>query len=155
MDLPPRQTSRLSHQPGELSRIVRDKLERGELPKVEEAKLILNLGVITACDVCGSPITGMEHIAELHDGRQFRFHESCIDVWRCERGTGGDRARLVIPQPDWEGNNPEVMCAACGLHIQPFDGRYVLRSASFHPSCYDRMQKDDGAAPSRDRPAAP
>ncbi len=147
MDSPSRHTSRPSDHPRDLSGIVRQKLERGELPKGDEAKVTLNLGQIRACDACGSPITGMEYIAELHDGRQFRFHALCIEVWRGERGAGSDRARLVIPQPDWEGNNPEVLCAACGLRIQPFDGRYVLRSASFHPSCYDQMQKGDGAAP--------
>ena len=135
-------------EPRDLSAVVRHKLESGELPKVDEARLILNLGLVTACAACGSPITGLEYIAELHDGRQFRFHEVCIEVWRSERGTGGDRPRLVIPQPDWEGNNPDVPCAACGLRIQPFVARYVVRSTSFHPSCYDRMQQGDVAAPS-------
>jgi len=136
-----------SESPWDLGAIVRHKLETGELPKGEEARLTLNLGLVGPCDVCGAPITGMEYIAEVHDGRQFRFHGVCIEVWRRERGAGGDRAQLVIPQPDWEGNNPEVSCTACGLRIQPFDGRYVLRGASFHPACYDRMQQEEAAAP--------
>jgi hypothetical protein len=133
-------------QPQDLASLVRHKLETGDLPKGEEARLMLNLGVISPCDACGSRITGMEHIAELHDGRKFRFHAACIEAWQRERGAGGDHARFVIPQPDWEGNNPEVVCTACGLRIQPFDGRYVLQSASFHPKCYDRCQQADGAA---------
>ena len=53
----------------------------------------------------------------------------------------------MTPQPDWDGNNPEVLCTACGLRIQPFDGRYLAQSASFHPKCYDQAQRTDGAAP--------
>ena len=147
MDPPPHHTPHRTDEPRDLSQIVRHKLERGDLPKDDEAKLTLNLGPIRPCVACGSPITGMEYIAELHDGRQFRFHGVCIEVWRRERDAGGDRARLVIPQPDWEGNNPEVPCTACGLRIQPFDGRYVMRGASFHPSCYERMQQGKPAAP--------
>ena len=40
--------------------------------------------------------------------------------------------------------SPEVLCAACGLRIQPYDGRYVVQSASFHPTCYDQAQPMDG-----------
>ena len=83
----------------------------------------------------------MEYIAELHDGRKLRFHTLCIEAWHRERRAGGDQARFVIPQPDWEGNNPEVLCTVCGLRIQPFDGRYVAESASFHPRCYDQAQR--------------
>src|SRR5262245_3118921 len=144
MDPPPGHAQTPSDQPRDLSGIVRHKLGTGELPKDDEATLTLNLGPISACNACGSPITGMEYIAELHDGRKFRFHALCLEVWQRERGTGGDRGRYVTPQPDWEGNNPEVSCTACGLRIQPFDGRYVVRSASFHPACYAQMQKGDG-----------
>jgi DNA-directed RNA polymerase subunit RPC12/RpoP len=133
-------------QPRDLISLVRHKLERGDLPKGEEARLTLNLGLISPCDACGSRITGMEHVAELHDGRKFRFHAVCIEAWQRERGASGDHARFVIPQPDWEGNNPEVRCAACGLRIQPFDGRYVRQSASFHPKCYDQGPQADGTA---------
>jgi len=132
-------------QPRDLISLVRYKLQTGDLPKVEEARLTLNLGLIRPCDACGSRITGMEHIAELHDGRKFRFHALCIEAWQRERGTGGDHARFVIPQPDWEGNNPEILCTACRLRIQPFDGRYVLQSASFHPTCYEQGLQADGA----------
>ncbi len=107
---------------------------------------MLNLGLISPCDACGSPITGMEHIAEFHDGRKLRFHALCIATWQRERGAGGEQPRFVVPQPDWEGNNPEVSCAACGLRIQPFEGRYVLKSASFHPKCNDQVQRADRAA---------
>ena len=55
----------------------------------------------------------------------------------------GERPQLVLPIPDWEGNNPEIPCTACGLRIQPFIHRYVLRSESFHPVCYERMQQGD------------
>lgn len=134
-------------QPRDLGSIVREKLAAGELPKGEEVSLTLNLGLISACDVCGAPITRMEYVAEHHDGRKFRFHARCIEAWQRERAAGGEPARFVMPQPDWEGNNPEVLCAACGLRIQPFEGRYVLRSASFHPECYDRAQRADGTAP--------
>ncbi len=143
---PPGHAPSKPDQPRDLSSIVRQKLATGELPKGEEARLTLNLGPISPCDACGSPITGMEYIAELHDGRKLRFHALCIEAWQRERGAGGDQARFVIPQPDWEGNNPEVLCAACGLGIQPFDGRYVVQSASFHPQCYDQGQRVDGAA---------
>jgi len=125
------------HEPRDLRSLVRDKLKAGNLPKVEEARLTLNLGLVSPCDACGSPITGMEHIAEFHDGRKFRFHAQCSEAWQHERRAVGDQARFVIPQPDWEGNNPEVPCTACGFRIQPFDERYVLESASFHPRCYD------------------
>ena len=53
----------------------------------------------------------------------------------------------MTPQPDWEGNSPEVLCTACGLRIPPFDGRYLVEGASFHPKCYDQVQRADGAAP--------
>ena len=131
-------------QPRDLGAIVRNKLATGELPKGEESRLTLNLGLVSPCDACGSPITGMEHIAELHDGRKFRFHAPCIEAWQRERGAGGDRARFVTPPPDWEGNAPDVLCAACLQRIQPFDGRFVLQSASFHPTCYDQWQQRDG-----------
>src|SRR4249920_2106939 len=72
-------------QPRNLSALVRNKLATGELPKGEEAMLTLNLGPISPCDACGSPITGMEYIAEFHDGRKLRFHALCIEAWRCER----------------------------------------------------------------------
>ncbi len=90
----------------------------------------------------------MEYIAELHDGRTFRFHAPCIETWHRERRAGGDQAQFVTPQPDWEGHSPEVLCTACGLRIQPFDGRYLVQSASFHPKCYDQKQRTDGAVQS-------
>jgi hypothetical protein len=130
----------------DLDSVVRDKLAKGELPKGEEARLTMNLGLVSPCDACGSPITGMECIAELHDGRKLRFHALCIEAWHRQRRAGGDGARFVTPPPDWEGNNPEILCAACGLAIQPFDGRFVVEGTSFHPACYDRAQRTDGAA---------
>jgi len=136
----------VSGTPSDLSAIVREKLAAGDLPKGEEANLTLNLGPIRACDACGSPITGMEHTAEFHDGRKFRFHAPCIEAWRRERGAGGDRARFVTPPPDWEGNAPDVLCAACALRIQPFEGRLVVQSASFHPKCYEQGQQTDRTA---------
>jgi hypothetical protein len=132
--------------PRDLAAIVRQKLAAGELPKAEEVRLTLHLGLVSPCAACEAPITGMESVAELHDGRKLRFHVLCVEAWQRERGAGGDRARLVVPQPDWEGNNPEVLCAACGLRIQPFDGRYVLRTDSFHPECYERSLRTDAAA---------
>jgi hypothetical protein len=109
----------------------------------------MNLGLVASCDVCGAPITGMEYVAELHDGRKLRFHALCIEALHRERRAGGDRARFVTPQPDWEGNNPEILCAACGLIIQPFDGRYVLEGTSLHPACYERAHRTDGVAQRR------
>jgi len=144
---PPGHAPSTPDQPHDLGAIVRHKLATGELPKGEEARLTLNLGPISPCDACGSTITGMEYIAELHDGRKLRFHALCIEAWKRERRAGGDQARFVTPQPDWEGNSPEVLCTACGLRIQPFDGRYLLEGASFHPKCYDQVQRADGAAP--------
>ena len=131
--------------PPDLGAIVRRRLATGELPKGEEAALTLNLGLISPCDACGSPITGMECIAEFHDGRKLRFHALCIEAWRRERGASGDQARFVTPPPDWEGNTPEVRCAACRLPIPPFEGRFVARSGSFHPRCYDRTHGPDAA----------
>lgn len=133
----------LSGQPRDLGAIVRQKLAAGDLPKTEEARLTMNLGPVSPCAACGSPITVMECIAELHDGRKLRFHALCMEAWQRERGVGGDQARFVTPQPDWEGHTPEVLCAACGLAIQPFDGRFVAKTGSFHPRCYDRMQEGD------------
>ena len=133
-------------QPRDLGAIVRNKLATGELPKGEESKLTLNLGLVSPCDACGSPITGMEYIADLHDGRKFRFHALCIEAWQRERGAGGDQARFVTPHPDWEGHSPEVLCTACGVRIQAFDGRYVVHGASFHPRCYEQVSRPDGAA---------
>lgn len=122
--------------------IVRERLATGMLPKGGEARLTLNLGPIGPCDGCGSPITGMEYIAELHDDRKLHFHGVCIEVWQRERGAGGEEARFVTPQPDWEGNAPEVLCMACRLPIEPFNGRFVTQSGSLHPGCYDRMQNE-------------
>ena len=122
--------------------IVRARLATGKLPRGGEARLTLNLGPVRPCDGCGSPITGMECIAELHDDRKLHFHGLCVEVWQSERGARGDRAQLVAPQPDWEGNLPHVMCIVCGLPIRPFDGRFVSLSGSFHPGCYDRMQEE-------------
>ena|SRR5215831_1717734 len=144
--LPPGPAGSTPEQPRDLSAIVRHKLETGELPKGEEVRLTLNLGLVSPCAACDSPITGMEYIAELHDERKFRFHARCIEAWHRERGAGSDNARFVVPQPDWEGNNPEVRCTACGLRIQPFDGRYVLPSATFHPKCYEQGRQGDGPA---------
>ena len=124
--------------------IVRERLATGKLPKGGEARLMLNLGPVRSCDGCGSPITGMECIAELHDDSKLHFHGLCVEVWQSERGAGGDRAQFVTPQPDWEGNLPDVVCIACRLPIQPFDGRFVSPSGSFHPGCYDRMQEEHG-----------
>src|SRR5262245_6656460 len=124
--------------------IVRQRLAAGMLPKGGEASLTLHLGPISLCDGCGSPITGMVCIAELHDDRKLHFHGVCAEAWKRERGGDGDQARFTTPQPDWEGNAPEVVCMACRLPIQPFDGRFVTQSESFHPRCYDRMQKEHG-----------
>src|SRR5215467_10081272 len=98
---PPGPAGSTPEQPRDLGAIARHKLETGELPKGEEARLTLNLGLVSPCDVCGSPITGMEYLAEHHDGRKFRFHALCIEAWQRERGAGGERARFVTPQPDW------------------------------------------------------
>jgi hypothetical protein len=130
----------------DLGAILRHKLATGELPKGEQAKLTLNLGLISPCAACGSLITGMECIAEFHDGRKLRFHALCLEAWHLERRAGGDQAQFVIPQPDWEGNDLEavggdVVCAACGLRIPPFDGRYRARNDSYHPECYGEMQR--------------
>jgi hypothetical protein len=124
--------------------IVRERLATGKLPKGGEARLTLNLGPVRSCDGCGSPITGMECIAEFHDDSKLHFHGLCVEVWQSERGARGDRAQFVTPQPDWEGNLPDAMCIACRLPIQPFDGRFVSPSGSFHPVCYDRMQEEHG-----------
>jgi len=139
-----------SDQPRDLSSIVRHKLATGQLPRSEQAKLTLNLGLISPCVACGAPIRGMECIAEFHDGRKLRFHALCIEAWHLERRAGGDQAQFVIPQPDWEGNNleavgGELLCVACGLRIQPFDGRYRAPNGSYHPKCYDEMQRTDAA----------
>jgi hypothetical protein len=125
--------------------IVRERVATGKLPKRAEARLTLNLGPIRACDGCGAPITGMECIAEFHDDSKLHFHGFCVEVWQTERGVRGDRAQFVTPQPDWEGNIPDVVCMACRLPIAPFDGRFVSPSGSFHPECYDRMQEEHGA----------
>jgi hypothetical protein len=135
----------MSDKARDLGSIVRERLATGKLPKGGEARITLNLGPISLCDGCGSPITGMECIAELHDDSKLRFHALCVEAWQRERGASGDQARFVTPQPDWEGNSPEVMCMACGLPIQPFDGRFVTQSGSFHPGCYDRMDREHGA----------
>src|SRR5262249_20645393 len=82
----PRDAQLSSDPPPDLIAIVRQKLAAGELPRGEEAGLTLNLGPIRPCDACDLPITGMEHIAELPDGRKFRFHALCIEAWRRERG---------------------------------------------------------------------
>src|SRR5580765_1344437 len=106
---PPADAPSAPDQPRDLGAIVRHKLATGQLPKGEQARLTLNLGLISPCDACGSPINGMESIAELHDGRTFRFHAPCIETWHRERRAGGDQARFVTPQPDWEGHSPEVL----------------------------------------------
>ena len=122
--------------------IVRERLATGKLPRGGEAKLTHNLGPIRSCDGCGAPITGMECIAELHDDSRLHFHGLCVEAWQRERGATGDHARFVTPQPDWEGNSPEVACTGCRLPIQPFAGRFVTPSGSFHPGCYDRMDTE-------------
>ena len=134
----------MSDEARDLGSIVRERLATGKLPKGGEARLTLNLGPVRSCDGCGSPITGMECIAELHDDSKLHFHGLCVEVWQSERGARGDRAQFVTPQPDWEGNLPDIMCAACRLPIQPFDGRFVSPSGSFHPGCYDRMPETPG-----------
>ena len=131
----------MSDRTGDLGAIVREKLAAGELPKGGEARLILNLGPIGPCDVCGLPITGIECIAELHDDRKLHFHGVCVEAWQRERGASGEQARYVTPHPDWEGQSPEAVCMACRAPIQPFDGRFVTPNGSFHPGCYDRMEK--------------
>ena len=122
--------------------IVRERLATGKLPKSGEARLMLNLGPIRSCDGCGSPITGMECIAEMHDDRKLHFHGVCVEAWQRERGVRGDRAQFVTPLPDWEGNIPAVTCMACRLPIPSFDGRFVSPGGSFHAGCYDRMQEE-------------
>jgi hypothetical protein len=134
----------MSEKGRDLGAIVRDRLATGQLPKIGEARLILNLGPVGACDGCGSLITGMECIAELHDDRKLHFHGLCVEAWQRERGASGDQARYVTPYPDWEGQSPEVVCDACRLLIQPFDGRFVTQSGTFHPGCYDRMHTEHG-----------
>ena len=134
----------MSDQARDLGSIVRQRLATGKLPKGGEASLTLNLGPISQCDGCGSLITGMECIAELHDDRKLHFHPLCVEAWQRERGASGDEARFVTPPPDWEGSSPEVVCMACRLSIPPFDGRFVTQGGSFHPGCYDRMHEEDG-----------
>src|SRR5262245_44374511 len=128
-----------AHDPGA---VIRDKLSTGRLPRSAQVILTLELGVVSPCDGCETPITGMDHVAEMPDGRKLRFHAPCIEIWNQERLVGGEQSRFVIPQPDWEGNDPEeaageVRCAGCGLRIQPLAGRYRVDEASFHPDCHD------------------
>src|SRR5262245_41043655 len=131
----------MSDKARDLASIVRQRLAAGLLPKSGEARLTLNLGPISLCDGCGAPITGMECIAELHDDRKLHFHGVCVEAWQRERGSSGDEARYLTPQPDWEGNAPEVVCTVCQLPIQPFVGRFVTQGGSLHPGCYDGMHK--------------
>jgi hypothetical protein len=144
----------MSNEARDPTSIVRERLSTGKLPKGGEARLTLNLGPIRPCDGCGSPITGMECIAELHDDSKLHFHGLCVETWQRERGASGDDARFVTPLPDWEGNSPAVDCRACGLAIPPFDGRFVTPSGSVHPGCYDRMHSD-GRSASAPRDGAP
>src|SRR5262245_42173533 len=99
----------MSDEARDLGSIVRERLASGKLPKRAEARLMLNLGPIRLCDGCGSPITGMECIAEFHDDSKLHFHGLCVEAWQSERGATGDRAQFVTPPPDWEGNSPVVM----------------------------------------------
>ena len=135
----------MSDEVRDLGAIVRERLATGKLPKIGEARLTLNLGPVGVCDGCGSLITGMECIAEFHDDRKLHFHGLCVEAWQRERGAGGDEPRYVTPQPDWEGQSPEVLCTACGSPIQPFDGRFVTQTGTFHPACYDRMEREHSA----------
>ena len=128
----------------DLDAIVREKLMAGELPRGEEAGLVLNLGLVSPCDVCGAPISYVEYLAELHDGRKLRLHGACMEAWQRARGDGGERARFEVPHPDWEGHSADVLCAACGLRIPPFDGRFVLKGVSLHPRCYEQTRRVDG-----------
>src|SRR5262245_23084370 len=134
----------MSDKARDLGSIVRQRLAAGILPTGGVVRLALNLGPISLCDGCGLPITRMECIAELHDDRKLHFHGVCVEAWQRERDASGEQARFVTPQPDWEGNAPDVVCMACQLSIEPFNGRFVTQSGSFHPGCYDRMQREHG-----------
>src|SRR5262245_24547181 len=101
--LPAVQAASTPAHPRDLGAVVRHELAPGALPKRGKARLTVHLGLVGPCAACDSPITGMEYIAELHDERKLRFHARCIAAWHRERGAGGERARFVVPQPDWEG----------------------------------------------------
>lgn len=79
----------------ELRRAARDKLERGELPRLSPERIWINDGDGETCALCGRPIDASETEYELQfalrgdlaagDLVAFQFHTSCHAAWQVER----------------------------------------------------------------------
>jgi hypothetical protein len=80
---------------GELRREARERLERGELPRLSPLRIWINQGAQEACSLCGAAITESETEYELEFELRFdlsrselvpfRFHALCHAIWQMER----------------------------------------------------------------------
>jgi hypothetical protein len=76
----------------ELRRAAREKLERGELPRLVPQRIWVNDGSGQLCSLCRGPVTGSDTEYELEFALpdrpslvSFRFHAPCHAMWQSER----------------------------------------------------------------------
>ena len=68
----------------ERSRMARDKMDRGELPRVNPQRIWVQAGTWEQCALCSSPITEAETGYELQFTLRlvsFWFHVACHATW--------------------------------------------------------------------------
>jgi hypothetical protein len=66
---------------------VRDRLDRGLLPRVQPRMMWAANGTGRVCDGCGEVITPADFEIEIDIDvdRAYRFHNACLRVWRLFR----------------------------------------------------------------------
>ena len=79
----------------ELRQTARERLERGELPRLSPLRIWINQGAFEACSLCGAVIGESETEYELEFELRydlsrselvpFRFHALCHGIWQVER----------------------------------------------------------------------
>ena len=71
----------------ERSRMARDKMDRGELPRVNPQRIWVQAGTWERCALCSSAITDSETEYELQFTLRlisFSFHATCYATWLAE-----------------------------------------------------------------------
>ncbi|HEU5321147.1 MAG TPA: hypothetical protein VFX28_10115 [Methylomirabilota bacterium] len=70
---------------------IRDKLDRGVLPREAPGKMYAGFGQGHPCDGCDQPIapTQVEYELDSSEGRSIRLHLGCAGLWEAERRRRG------------------------------------------------------------------
>jgi hypothetical protein len=72
---------------GDLSAIVRAKVNAGTLPKDAPVKVWAGYGTGKKCDAWDLPTSkaGIEYEVDIADRQTFLFHQACLTAWHQER----------------------------------------------------------------------